>query len=147
MRLSTCARTTTRAGARQLGAGLLALTVVLAGCSNSSSGKAAGAGPSSVDPNQTYTTYWSWTKGSQAAVDAFNKAHPKIHVTFQQIPSGSKGGYAKVSDAFKAGTGPDVFNAEYLALPSFVAAGQVADISSYLTAQNALQTCRRHCGW
>lgn len=135
MRLSICV--TTRARTRRLGAGLLALAVVLAGCSIGSRGKASGAGPASVDPNQTSTlTYWSWTKGSQAAVDAFTKTHPKIHVTFQQIPSGSKGGYAKVSDAFKAGTGPDVFNAEYLALPSFVAAGQVADISGYLTGQN-----------
>jgi multiple sugar transport system substrate-binding protein len=136
MRLSICAAARVRT--RRSGAGLLALAVVLAGCSNGSSGKAAGGGSSSVDPSRTYNlTYWSWTKGSQAAVDAFNKAHPKIHVAFQQIPSGSKGGYAKISDAFKAGTGPDVFNAEYLALPSFVASGQVADISSYLTGQNA----------
>ena len=139
MRLSIC---DARAGTRRLGAGLLTLAVafagsLLGGCSSGASGKAGGVAASSVDPNQTYNlTYWSWTKGSQVAVDAFNKAHPKIHVTFQQIPSGSKGGYAKVSDAFKAGTGPDVFNAEYLALPSFVAAGQVADISSYLTDQN-----------
>jgi len=137
MRLSMCAMT--RARTRRPGVGMLASAVVLAvsllaGCS---SGKAGGGSAPSVDPGQTYNlTYWSWTKGSQAAVDAFNKAHPKIHVTFQQIPSGSKGGYAKVSDAFKAGTGPDVFNAEYSALPSFVAAGQVVDISGYLTGQN-----------
>src|SRR5581483_11651322 len=107
---------------------------LLAGCSG---GKAARGASSSMDPHKTYNlTYWSWTKGSKAAVDAFNKAHPKIHVTFQQTPAGSKGGYAKVSDAFKAGTGPDVFNAEYSALPSFVAAGQVVDISGYLTGQN-----------
>src|SRR6185437_1866427 len=138
MRLSMCAvrRVRTRRPSRGLIASSMVLAVsLLAGCS---SGKSSGAAAPSVDPNQTYNlTYWSWTKGSQAAVDAFNKAHAKIHVTFQQIPSGSKGGYAKVSDAFKAGTGPDVFNAEYSALPSFVAAGQVVDISNYVTAQTA----------
>lgn len=137
MRLSICA--VPRARTRRPGTGLVAFAVVLsvsllAGCSG---GKAARGASSSMDPHKTYNlTYWSWTKGSKAAVDAFNKAHPKIHVTFQQTPAGSKGGYAKVSDAFRAGTGPDVFNAEYVALPSFVAAGQVADISSYMTGQN-----------
>jgi multiple sugar transport system substrate-binding protein len=112
---------------------LLAISLVTA-CSGATNSGDSSA--SSVDPAKTYNlTYWSWTKGSAEAVAAFNKAHPNIHVTFQQTPSGSKGGYAKVSDAFKAGNGPDVFNAEYVALPSFVAAGQVADLSSYLTSK------------
>ncbi|WP_203918559.1 ABC transporter substrate-binding protein [Rugosimonospora africana] len=112
---------------------LLAVSLVAA-CSGAAD--SGGSSSSAVDPAKTYNlTYWSWTKGSAEAVEAFNKAHPHIHVTFQQTPSGSKGGYAKVSDAFKAGNGPDVFNAEYVALPSFVAAGQVADLTSYLTPQ------------
>ncbi|MDQ4215190.1 sugar ABC transporter substrate-binding protein [Microbacterium capsulatum] len=112
----------------------VAVLGVLAACSSGPSAAAPSAtAVPTVDPNQTYNiTYWSWTKASQQAVDAFNAAHPRIHVTFEQIPSGSAGGYAKISDAFKAGNGPDVFNAEYPNLPGFVAAGQVADISGYI---------------
>lgn len=107
----------------------------LAACSSGAASSAATHAPT-LNPSETYNiTYWSWTKGSQEAVNAFNAAHPKIHVTFEQIPSGSSGGYAKLQDAFKAGNGPDVFNVEYPELPEFVASGQVADITDYMTAK------------
>lgn len=122
-------RTTLRVGAVAVSGALLAASI--AACSSSSGGGAAKS--TGVEQGKTYDlTYWSWTKGSAEAVAAFNKTHPNIHVTFEQIPSGSAGGYSKITDAMKAGNGPDVFNAEYVALPSFVANGQVADISSYL---------------
>lgn len=78
-------------------------------------------------------TYWSWTKGSAEAVAAFNQAHTDIKVKFEEIPAGSAGGYSKISDAIKAGNGPDVFNAEYAALPNFVSSGYVADITDKFT--------------
>lgn len=90
---------------------------------------ACSGGASSDSAEVTELTYWSWTKGSAEAVEAFNEAHDDIHVDFEEIPGGVAGGYAKISDAMKAGNGPDVFNAEFLALPGFVASGNVADIT------------------
>jgi multiple sugar transport system substrate-binding protein len=85
--------------------------------------------------------FWSWTLNAQAVVDKFNATHPNIHVTFTQITSGVPG-YSKLFDAFKAGNGPDVFNCEYTQLPSFVADGDVQDITPYVdsTLQSELGT-------
>jgi multiple sugar transport system substrate-binding protein len=75
-------------------------------------------------------TFWGWTRGSQQVVDAFNATHKDVHVTFEQIPSGTAGGYAKLFNAVKAGNEPDVFNVEYPMLPSFVSQGGVQNITS-----------------
>jgi multiple sugar transport system substrate-binding protein len=112
-------------GARVVRTGALALSA-LALAATSACG---GAGASSESGEVVELTYWSWTKGSAEAVEAFNKSHDDIQVNFEEIPSGTDGGYSKISDAMKAGNGPDIFNAEYVALPSFVAAGNVADIT------------------
>jgi multiple sugar transport system substrate-binding protein len=101
----------------------LALTAVLAA---SSSGATANTKSAKV----TNLTFWSWASGSQQAVDAWNKTHPSIHVTFDQIPSG---GYSKILDAFKAGHEPDTFNLGYDVQNSFVTAGALANLNSYMT--------------
>src|SRR5688500_20289843 len=53
-------------------------------------------------------TFWSALRGSQQVVDAFNSTQNRIKVIFQQIPSGGQGGYAKLSNAARAGYAPDV---------------------------------------
>lgn len=106
----------------------LATVAAAAACGGGTDSGKSSSGPTTL-------TYWSWTKGSAEAVAAFNKAHPDIRVKFEEIPGGTSGGYSKISDAMKAGNGPDVFNAEYVALPSFVASGDVADITDKVTDQ------------
>ncbi|MER7757343.1 sugar ABC transporter substrate-binding protein [Kitasatospora sp. NPDC097643] len=102
--------------------GALTLSLVAACGSGSPSDTSAGSGPVTI-------TFWGWAKGTQDVVNAFNASHKDVQVTFQQIPSGISGGYAKISDAVKAGNAPDVFNVEYAALPDFVSQGAVQDIT------------------
>jgi multiple sugar transport system substrate-binding protein len=112
---------------------LATLAVTATAACSSSSGENPSAGKNEDSGGVTELTYWSWTKGSPEAVDAFNAAHDDIKVKFEEIPSGVDGGYAKISDAIKAGNGPDVFNLEYYALPSFVVGGSVADITDQVS--------------
>ncbi|GHF06679.1 sugar ABC transporter substrate-binding protein [Streptomyces spiralis] len=100
---------------------------LLAGC-GSDDEDPAGAGKT-VD-----ITFWGWAKGTKEVVDAFNASHKDVHVTYEEIPSGAAGGYAKLSNAVKAGNAPDVFNVEYPQLPDFVSQGAVKDIGEYVDA-------------
>ncbi|MFB6836970.1 ABC transporter substrate-binding protein [Streptomyces sp. NPDC056361] len=84
----------------------------------------------SADDGKPVTlTFWGWAKGTQEVVAAFNADHPDIQIKFEEIPSGNNGGYAKISNAVKAGNAPDIFNVEYPQLPDFVSQGAVQDIS------------------
>ncbi|MFD7997125.1 ABC transporter substrate-binding protein [Streptomyces mexicanus] len=113
----------------------LALTAVvlcgslLAACSGGSGDDAAAPG----DGKPVTLTFWGWAKGTKEVVAAFNASHKDIRVRFEEIPSGAAGGYAKLSNAVKAGNAPDVFNVEYPQLPDFVSQGAVQDISRYVT--------------
>ncbi|WUQ09820.1 sugar ABC transporter substrate-binding protein [Streptomyces sp. NBC_00250] len=78
-------------------------------------------------------TFWGWAKGTQEVVDAFNASHKDVQVKFEAIPSGNAGGYAKISNAVKAGNAPDLFNTEYGALPDFVSQGAVQDITKLVS--------------
>ncbi|GAA5053633.1 ABC transporter substrate-binding protein [Streptomyces similanensis] len=119
-------RTPLRAAAALTAAALSA--TLLAGCGGD--GKDASAGPDKpVD-----ITFWGWAKGTKQVVDAFNASHKDVRVRYEEIPSGAAGGYAKLSNAAKAGNAPDVFNVEYPQLPDFVSQGAVADISEYVDA-------------
>ncbi|MFD9794792.1 ABC transporter substrate-binding protein [Streptomyces sp. NPDC059070] len=104
---------------------------LLAGCgggddSAGGDGKGTAAKPVSL-------TFWAWQKGSKDVVDAFNASHPGIRVKFEEIPSGNAGGYAKISNAVKAGNAPDLVAVEYPMLPEFVSQGALQDIGKYLT--------------
>ncbi|WP_406334765.1 sugar ABC transporter substrate-binding protein [Streptomyces zaomyceticus] len=78
-------------------------------------------------------TFWGWAKGSKDVVDAFNASHTDIRVKFEEIPSGTAGGYAKVSNAVKAGNAPDLVSIEYSSLPEFVSSGALQDIGGEFT--------------
>ncbi|MFE9424833.1 ABC transporter substrate-binding protein [Kitasatospora sp. NPDC006697] len=124
--------TTPRRRVRRLAAGASAATLsitLLAACGSSggSASDGANSGPVSL-------TFWGWAKGTQDVVNAFNASHKDVQVAFQQIPSGVAGGYAKISDATKAGNAPDLFNVEYAALPDFVSQGAVQDITKLVPA-------------
>ncbi|MFH8217867.1 ABC transporter substrate-binding protein [Streptomyces sp. NPDC018057] len=117
-----------RRAAAALTAATLSATLLAACGSGDDDGPAAGAGKP-VD-----LTFWGWAKGTKQVVDAFNSSHKDVHVSYEEIPSGSAGGYAKLSNAVKAGNAPDVFNVEYPQLPDFVSQGAVQDISEYVDA-------------
>ncbi|MEU3746577.1 MULTISPECIES: ABC transporter substrate-binding protein [Streptomyces] len=78
-------------------------------------------------------TFWGWAKGSKDVVDAFNSSHTDIQVKFEEIPSGTAGGYAKISNAVKAGNAPDLVSIEYSSLPEFVSSGALQDIGDQFT--------------
>ncbi|MGW1029384.1 ABC transporter substrate-binding protein [Streptomyces sp. NPDC002577] len=81
----------------------------------------------------TRITFWSALRGSQEVVDAFNRTHDHIQVDFQQIPSGNQGGYAKLSNAARAGNAPDVATLEYPQVPGFAIDGVARDITSLVS--------------
>ncbi|GAB3473621.1 ABC transporter substrate-binding protein [Amycolatopsis cihanbeyliensis] len=95
-----------------------------AGCS--AAGTSASAGPVRI-------TFWSALRGSQQVVNAFNRAQKRIHVDFQQIPSGDQGGYAKLSTAARAGNAPDVATIEYPQVPGFAIDGVARDITDLVS--------------
>ncbi|MGY0065483.1 ABC transporter substrate-binding protein [Streptomyces sp. QTS137] len=77
----------------------------------------------------TRITFWSALRGSQEVVDAFNRTHDTIQVDFQQIPTGGQGGYAKLSNAARAGNAPDVATIEYPQVPGFAIDGVALDVT------------------
>lgn len=77
----------------------------------------------------TRITFWSALRGSQDVVDAFNRTHDTVQVDFQQVPAGSMGGYAKLSNAAPAGNAPDVATIEYPQIPGFAIDGVARDIT------------------
>ncbi|OEJ25482.1 ABC transporter substrate-binding protein [Streptomyces agglomeratus] len=105
---------------------------VLTACGGSGTAEKKSAAPGS-DGKPVSITFWGWTKGSKEVVDAFNASHEDIRVTYEEIPSGNAGGYAKISNAVKAGNAPDLVSIEYPMLPEFVSQGAVQDISGHLS--------------
>ncbi|MFC8124042.1 ABC transporter substrate-binding protein [Streptomyces sp. NPDC057302] len=112
---------------------LLAVTaaVPMAGALSACSGS-TGRTPRSKG-GTTRVTFWSALRGSQEVVDAFNKTHDRVQVEFQQIPSGAMGGYAKLSNAARAGNAPDVATIEYPQVPGFAIDGVARDITSLMS--------------
>ncbi|MFF4242985.1 ABC transporter substrate-binding protein [Streptomyces sp. NPDC001822] len=82
---------------------------------------------------RTRITFWSALRGSQEVVDAFNRGHRTVHVDFQQIPSGAQGGYAKLSNAARAGNAPDVATIEYPQVPGFAIDGVCRDVTGLVS--------------
>jgi multiple sugar transport system substrate-binding protein len=78
-------------------------------------------------------TFWSALRGSQQVVDAFNKAQNRVRVDFQQIPGGDQGGYAKLSNAARAGNAPDVATIEYPQLPGYAIDGVARDLTDLVS--------------
>jgi multiple sugar transport system substrate-binding protein len=121
-------------------AGVLAVSLV-AGCGGSSTPPAASKPtPSSsvsvlaggsCKPSATKITFWAWVPGLGRAVTEFNKTHPSICVTLEDVGAGDPE-YVKISNALKAGSGaPDVAEVEFDELPSFEVTHNVVNLASY----------------
>ncbi|MEU4279128.1 ABC transporter substrate-binding protein [Streptomyces tanashiensis] len=92
-----------------------------------------GAGPDTTPSKATTgkVTFWSFLKGSDHVAEAFNRSHPDIQVTFENVPSNQEY-YSKLTNAVKAGTAPDVAVVEYPHLPEFATQGKIEDLSGTL---------------
>ncbi|MFE2867918.1 ABC transporter substrate-binding protein [Embleya sp. NPDC059259] len=72
--------------------------------------------------------FWGWNPAYEKAVTAFNAAHPDIHVNYNKVEPGSKGGYAKMLAAVKANNAPCLAQMGYETLPSFLVEGALQDV-------------------
>uniref|UniRef100_A0AAU3GN49 Extracellular solute-binding protein n=1 Tax=Streptomyces sp. NBC_01401 TaxID=2903854 RepID=A0AAU3GN49_9ACTN len=108
-----------------------ALSACAGGGGDTRSGDTSSTGRtvSSGHNRKTRITFWSALRGSQEVVDAFNRGHDTIQVDFQQIPGGAQGGYAKLSNAARAGNAPDIATLEYPQVPGFAIDGVCRDIT------------------
>ena len=89
------------------------------------------AGGSCKSSSATKITFWAWVPGIGRAVDEFNKTHPSICVTLEDVGAGNPE-YVKLSNALKAGSGaPDVAEVEFDELPSFEVQHQVVNLVKY----------------
>ena len=134
--------TTALAGASAIS--LLAACSSGGGSSSSSGGSAStptaatGASPSvsvvaggSCSPGATKITFWAWVPGMGRAVDEFNKTHPNICVTQEDVGAGDPE-YVAITNALKAGSGaPDVAEVEFDELPSFEVTHNVVNLVPY----------------
>lgn len=72
-------------------------------------------------------SFWTWAPNMDKIAEVWNQAHPDIHITVSKQAGGDEMA-AKFLTAAKAGNAPDIAQAEYQMLPSFVAAEAVVDI-------------------
>ena len=98
----------------------------LAACGGSTSGGNTGNSGGVVN-----LTFASWVPNLQPVIDMFNKSHPNIHVTWQSVPAGANGTYAKFFTEITAKNAPDLGQVEYQFLPTFEATGGLLDMSQY----------------
>jgi multiple sugar transport system substrate-binding protein len=75
-------------------------------------------------------TFWAWAPQSKDIVSAFEKKYPKVKVNLVNAGTGTDE-YTKLQNAIKAGSGPDVAQIEYYALPQFALPGDLANLDSY----------------
>lgn len=114
------------------------IVLLFAACGSSgSTGNTSGSGGSSG--GVVNLTFWSWVPNLQTSVDLFNKTHSNIHVTWDSVPSGANGTYAKMFTAIKAGNAPDLGQIEYQFLPTFEATGGLLDLSQYSASSRSSQ--------
>ncbi|MFE2559941.1 ABC transporter substrate-binding protein [Streptomyces sp. NPDC059352] len=105
-----------------------ALTLALAGCS-AVGGSAGGSDGGSDGGESAELTFWGWAPGYADAVKAFNRSHPGIKVTYQEVQPGAKGGYQKMLNAVQAKNAPCLAQVGFETLPSFAAQGALQDVS------------------
>ncbi|MEW9529936.1 ABC transporter substrate-binding protein [Microbispora sp. NPDC049125] len=112
-----------------------------AGCSGGSggsdgSGKPAASAAGTAATGPVTLTYWTWVPNMDKIVSVWNQAHPDIKVNVSKQAGGDDAA-AKFLTAAKAGNPPDLVQAEYQMLPSFVAADAVADLTPHVSAAKA----------
>jgi multiple sugar transport system substrate-binding protein len=85
----------------------------------------------SCNSGATKILFWAWVPGMGRAVTEFNKTHPNICVTQEDVGAGDPQ-YVAITNALKAGSGaPDVAEIEFDELPSFEVTHQVVNLVPY----------------
>jgi len=108
------------------------------GATSSAPASSASASPtvtvvagSSCSANATKILFWAWVPGMGRAVTEFNKTHPNICVTQEDVGAGDPE-YVAITNALKAGSGaPDVAEVEFDELPSFEVTHNVLNLVPY----------------
>jgi multiple sugar transport system substrate-binding protein len=108
-------------------ASIIASAALVTGC-----GSTPAATPTPTEDPSGTITFWSSMAGMDKVAAAFNASQNKIKVTFETVPNGAGGGYAKLSTAITAGNGPDVATIEYPQLPQFVSNGQLQPLDGLI---------------
>ncbi|WP_327047002.1 extracellular solute-binding protein [Microbispora sp. NBC_01189] len=111
----------------QLATAAILVATLGAACSGGSGEPSATTGGAAASGGPVTLTYWTWVPNMDKIVRVWNQAHPDIQVTVSKQAGGDDAA-AKFLTAARAGNPPDLVQAEYQMLPSFVAAGAVADI-------------------
>lgn len=122
--------------------GILASMTILGGCGggsdssgeNSSSNQKDGGNGSGDTVEITFTSRGNADEISvyQQAVDAFNQAQDKIHVTFEASPS--DGYNQQLITQLAGGTAADVFYVEDTIISQLVNNGTIADLTDFLNS-------------
>ncbi|AUG75006.1 hypothetical protein CFP65_0018 [Kitasatospora sp. MMS16-BH015] len=110
-----------------ISSGVVLTLGALTGCGSSS-----GSGSDPATAGSVKLDFWGWAPGYEQSVTLWNESHPNAQVTFDKIPSGSKGGYTKMLTAAQAGNAPCLGMVGYETMPSFAAAGALMDVTSYM---------------
>lgn len=113
-------------GTRKIAAGVAAVAIIipLAACGDTGSSTGTSDEPVSI-------TWWGWGVPPAEQVKDFNKSHPNIKVTFQNIGSASDQ-YTGLNNAIEANKGmPDLATVEYHALPQFAHTGKLLDLTQF----------------
>jgi multiple sugar transport system substrate-binding protein len=107
----------------------VAAVLVLAGCGSGWGLSGLGSGGSGV--NLTYTL-WDPNEqiGYQRSIDEFERLHPDIHVTIEQIPYGNY--ESKLISEFVSHNGPDLYWVNTPFLAKFIEDGVAMDLSSLI---------------
>lgn len=111
---------------KKIAAGVLAAAAMLsmAACGGGDSGSSSSSGPVEL-------TVWAWSDALTNTAKAFNESHKNIQVKVTNVGSGDKH-YQALNNAISAGQGaPDVAAVEYYALPQYVIAGNLYDLSEF----------------
>ncbi|TLP54587.1 ABC transporter substrate-binding protein [Microbispora triticiradicis] len=112
----------------RLATAAILVATLCAACSGGSGEPSATAG-GGASGGPVKLTYWTWVPNMDKIVSVWNQAHPDIQVTVSKQAGGDDAA-AKFLTAARAGNPPDLVQAEYQMLPSFVAADAVADIKA-----------------
>ena len=107
-----------------------AAMLFLSACGSGGADDAApAASPIGGDENAAATlTFWAWAENIQRVVDLWNSKNPTQKVTLSG-QAASDELIAKFLTAAKAGNAPDLVQAEYQSLPTFVTNDALADLT------------------
>ncbi|MDJ1134567.1 ABC transporter substrate-binding protein [Streptomyces iconiensis] len=112
------------------GAAAAAAAPALAACGESAGATRMTSATRRKPGQKVKLVFWTWVPLQKAAA-LWNKRNPDIRVEVQMVPANTSGGYQKMHSSIKAGNPPDLAQIEYWALPEFMLANGLTDISAY----------------